>query len=252
MFKSRIIVDLPSVERERVMGHMDRLKSFFGKEVDLRSGVEELTVSALSLVTGIVDAFESAGVQDVISFIVDRRVIYQDSHEVADDLRLMLEAALHKGVLHQQFREMHIVLSHKDEDVLHTLMDVRIVSEVLIGEAEMDVECSARIPLLRIEPGETAEAYADRISETAEDEGAFELARLRLQALTERVSDALRRVLVGAKVDIAQEAILRLIRTEPYTLTRFPHLKFGDDVQTPQYRAQPSPHRHGAYHDPFY
>src|SRR5687767_9329441 len=124
MLKSAITVDLPSATADRSKTAVEWVRSLFGARLDLRSDQEELTISAMSLVVGLVEGFSSAGLTDVISFVVDKRVVYLDSREVPDDLSLILQAAEQKGILEKRFGEMHLVLSHK-ESVLHVLCDVR-------------------------------------------------------------------------------------------------------------------------------
>jgi len=86
MLKARIAVDLPSAETQRSMGPVEWVRSLFGAQIDLRSGKEELTVCAFSLVEGLIAGFARAGVADVLSFLVDRQVVYLDSNDVPDDL----------------------------------------------------------------------------------------------------------------------------------------------------------------------
>src|SRR5579864_1568949 len=162
MIKSRITVDLPSVETRRSMGPVEWMRSLFGASIDLRSGKEELTVGALSLVEGLVEGFSRAGVTNAISLLVDKKVVYLDTNDVPDDIPLIGKAAEQTGILDKKFTEMHLVLSHKEAG-LHVICDTLIQSKVLLGEAEMQVVLSARVEDLQIRPGETAQAYAERI-----------------------------------------------------------------------------------------
>jgi hypothetical protein len=250
MLKSRIDVDLPSAETQRGKNPVEWVRSLFGAKLDLRSGREELTVSAFSLVEGLVAGFSRAGVTDVISFIVDKKVVYMDSAEVTDDLGLVLEAAEQKGVLAKKFGQMHLVLSHKEAG-LHTLLDVRIMSEVLLGGQEMQVELSSRIEDLRVRAGETAEDYSKRVRGFVENADEVEQYRLRLEALTEKVASGMRASLVGATVTAAP-AVVEIIRPRTEQIGRFRNLRFGDEVVEPHYRGVPTHHRVGAYADPFF
>src|SRR5215468_10724253 len=111
MLKAKIVVDLPSVETHRRMGPIEWVRSLFGARIDLRSGKEELTVGAFSLVEGLVAGFAKAGVADALSFLVDKKVVYLDTNDVPDDLPLVARAAEEAGILDQTFREMHLVLA---------------------------------------------------------------------------------------------------------------------------------------------
>jgi len=250
MLKARIAVDLPSAETQRSMGPVEWVRSLFGAQIDLRSGKEELTVCAFSLVEGLIAGFARAGVADVLSFLVDRQVVYLDSNDVPDDLPLIAQAAQAAGVLDRRFRELHLVLAHKDDSV-HTILDTRITNRVVLGEAEMQVELSGRLVELQIRPGETAEQYAERIKRFAADPDSYEPGRQRLELLAQRVAAALATALIGAKVS-ATPASVQIIRPDALQLHRFRGLGFGDEVQSPQYRPVPSMQRAGAYADPFY
>ena len=187
---------------------------------------------------------------DVISFIVDRKVVYLDTNEVTDDLPLLMVAAEQKGTLAKPFKEMHLVLSHR-EGGLHVLIDVRIHSRVMLGEEEMRADLSARVEELRIHPGESAADYRARIEAFVADGTRAEADRVALDQLTRRIAVCLDRTLVGARAT-AQPATLQIIAPGQQQLARFRNLPFGDDVESPHYRAVPTYQRAGAYADPFY
>jgi hypothetical protein len=250
MLKSSIRVDLPGVETQRDHTPLEWLRALFGAQIDLRSGKEELTVGAFSLIEGLVAGFGQAGVHDVLSFLVDRRVVYIDRNEVTHDLQLIARAAQAAGVMDRKFKEMHLVLTHRDE-LLHTLIDCKVVREVLLGEAELQLQLSSRVPALQIQRGESAANYAERVQEFAARPSAFEPARFLLEQLTERIAAALQRTLVGAVVK-HEPASVQLIRPEREQIGRFAKLPFGDQVLAPEYRPVPTLHRSGPYADPFY
>jgi len=250
MFKSRIVVDLPSAETERRKGPIEWLRSLFGAQLDLRSGREELTVSALWLVEGLVEGFAAVGVHDVISFLVDKQVVYLDHQDVPDDLPMVVQAAEAAGVLDRKFREMHLVLAHRG-DALHAIIDCTIQNGVLLGEAEMTIALSGRVRALQIESGETAQHYADRVRAFAAGGESFEPGRRELDALTEKIAHELSSVLAGARVQ-HEPAVVQLVRPDARQIGNFRHLRFGDHVRPPAYRAVPAMQRRGAYDDPFY
>jgi len=175
MHESRILVDLPSAETDRRMSPIEWLRSLFGAQLDLRSGREELTVGALWLIEGLVDAFAAAGVRDVVSFRVDKEVVYLDTAEDRDDLRLITRAAERAGVLDRKFREMHLVLAHRTQASAKAMViDCTVKNDVLLGEAEMVIALSSLDPTRR-----------------------------ELDALTERIANELTTVLTGARVTCA-------------------------------------------------
>ncbi len=118
MLTSHIQVDLPSQDLLRRKGPIEWIRSLFGAQIDLRTGKEELTIGAFSLVEGLVQAFGRVRlggkpVTDAISFLVDKRVIYLDSEDVDHDLKEVSAQAQKAGVFNRPFREMHLVLTHK-------------------------------------------------------------------------------------------------------------------------------------------
>ena len=250
MLKSKLVVDLPSVETNRRMGPIEWVRSLFGAKLDLRSGESELTVGAFSLVEGLTEAFAAAGVTDAISFLVDKKVVYADTNDVPDDLPLVAKAAEEAGVLDRSFTEMHLVLAHKTPTI-HAIFDCEIASHVVLGQAEMEVDVSARLTELAIKPGETAEQYAARVKAFAAEDDSFDPARRELDALVDRVADALRAKLVGATVT-RDPAVVQIIRPDRRQIGKFNDLPFGADVRAPEYRAVPTMQRYGAYADPFY
>ena len=250
MIKSLLWVNLPSEETDRKLSLGERISAFFGKEHDLSSGRERLTVSNVSLLGGLRRGFQAAGINNVISLLVDHRVIYIDHEETPDDFALLIEAAQNSGFAAQSFDEMHLVLEHREAG-LHTIVDVRIVSDCPLDEEEMSIVCSARLEELRIRRGESAAAYQARIGEFSRREQAFEDARLALDELTERMAIELGRHIVGATTR-REPAIVEIIRPEAKQFARFRELGFGDDVQEPSYRPVPTHRRNGAYADPFF
>jgi hypothetical protein len=232
------------------MGPIEWVRSLFGAKIDLRSGKEELTVGAFSLVEGLLAAFESAGVTDAISFLVDKKVVYVDTNDVPDDLPLIAKAAEQTEILDKPFREMHLVLAHRSQ-TLHTIFDCEIESSVVLGHAEMTVDVSSRLVALQIQPGETADKYAERVKAFAAQGESFEPGRRELDVLVAKVTDALRGKLVGARTS-HDDAKVELIRPDRRQIAKFGELGFGDDVRAPQYRAVPTTQRIGAYADPFY
>jgi len=250
MLKSSITVDLPSAVADRSKTAVEWVRSLFGARLDLRSNQEELTMSAMSLVVGLVEGFSAAGFTDVISFVVDKKVVYLDSREVPDDLTLILQAAEQKGILERRFKEMHLVLSHK-ESGLHVLVDVRIRNRVMLSEEEMNIDLSGRIEELQIQTGESADAYRARIEAFMAAHGRTDGYRTTLDGITARVADKLRLTLVGARTRV-HPATVQIIRPGAQQLGRFRKLPFGRDVSRPHYRPVPTYQRSGAYADPFF
>ncbi len=250
MLNAELAVDLPSVETLRRRGPLAWVQTLLGYTPDVRSGEEELTLSALTLLQGLYDALHTVGVTDAIAFLVDTKVIYTDAEAVTDDLALVLAAAQRTGLLMRRFTEMHLVLSHRDHG-LHTLVDVTIHRRVMRGEEEMTLVLSSRIEALRITAGETASAYAARIRAFGEHPDDIEGYRLLLTGLQERLGDALRAAFPGAVVRPSPVAMRLLWPEEPH-LGRLHRLRFGAEVEEPRYRPVPTRQHRGFHRDPYY
>jgi hypothetical protein len=250
MLKGKISIDLPSTETERKMTVLERIRSICGAKIHLASGNEELTVSALTLASGLVEGFRAAGINNAIAFLVDKKVIFNDAHEREDDLHLILEAAQRTEILNHPFREMHLVLT-KTENGIHSIFDVKIRNGVLLGVSEMIIEVSGRLLELRLKDGETAEDYAARIQDFMKEESKIESKRLLFQELMDRVSTSLQRALVGSKAR-TDDANVFVVQPTQQQISDMERLKFGKDVEDTHFRSVPTHQRSGAYADPFY
>ncbi len=238
MLKSCILVDLPSQERLREVSSWDRFLSLFGVKPNLASGVDELTVGAVALLNGVFAAFRQCGVQDVMSLIVDQKLVYFDEKGVESDVELADAALKESGILCQPFKEMRMGMSHQ-HDGLHTLIDVRLSSQVKHGSPEMRIDLSSRILACGIEKGETAKAYAERISEFAKNTGALEFYVQTLRNLATQLATGLDTTLPGTTTQVLPVK-MQIIRPTAKQLRQLPSLGFGDKVLTPPYRPQPN------------
>ncbi len=250
MIKSIISVDLPSVDSERRKNLFDQLKELFGARINLRTGYEETTVSAFSLIDGVCNALTRAQISDAISLIVDKKVVYLDTQNVTSDIGWLWQTARDRGVFEADFQEMHVAFSQREAG-LYVIVDVRVQRRVLRGTAEMTVELAARPEALVVQSGESAEGYAARVTSYARDEAAIARERAALDGIAQRVAGELGRALPGSRVS-AQPAHVQLIRQESRQLRRFGKLGWGAAATPPHYRPVPTQARSGAYADPFY
>lgn len=239
MLKATIVIDLPSTERAKT-GPVAWVRSLFGSRTPERSGKEELSVGAFSVVQGVIAAFATAGVTDALAFLVDKQVVYVDTDDIADDAALIVEAAQITGVLDRPFKEMRIALAHEDA-TLRTVFDCAITNQVVLGEAEMTISVASRLVELSARPGETAQGYADRVA-AATQPATFDAARAALDLLVGQVATALRAAIAGATVtpDPARIEITRAtkIATSP---------PWGAHVVQPGLRGEPP-----YFDDPYY
>jgi hypothetical protein len=104
---------------------------------------------------------------------------------------------------------------------------------------------------LRVRPGESAADYRARIEAFVADGTRAEADRVALDQLTRRIAAGLDRTLIGARATAAA-ATVQIVAPGQQQLARFRNLPFGDQVESPHYRAVPTYQRAGAYADPFY
>lgn len=256
MLKAKVFVDLPSQDVLRRKGPIEWVRSLFGAEIDLRTGKEELTISAFAVVQGITDAFKATrlgkagGITNAISLLVDKRTVYLDADDVDDDIDEMAEAAQSAGIFDRSFKEMHLVMTHKAAG-LHVIFDVAISNNVVVGDEEMEIVLSGRVEDLRVRPGESAKDYAARVKRFTKDPDAIEGHRLALDGMARALGDSLRIALVGSKVRV-EGAHVEVIRPNKKQVGRMRNLEFKDRVKSPTYRPAPTKRRRGAYADPFF
>jgi hypothetical protein len=250
VLRSRIIVDLPSVEvlRSKTLG--EAFRSLFGAQIDLRTGHEEVTVTGLALVQSLVQGFQRAGITNAIALVVDNRVVYKDPIDQGNDLPLIMAACMQTRLMQRKFGEMHLVVSHA-ENGMFLIADVRIQREVMMGQAEMVVDVSGRVDDLRVHKGESAYAYAERVRAFARAPQAAEAWRRAFHVIVQRIAGCLGAELPGARIAV-EPVRLQLIRPGVKQVGRFRHLQFGANVQRATYRPAPARQRLGAYADPFY
>jgi len=250
MLRTRIVVDLPSVEVLRQKTFGEAFRSLFGAQLDLRTGTEEITVTGLALIQALVSGFQLAGVTNAVALIVDQKVVYKDPADQGNDLPLIMAACQQSRLLTRKFGEMHLVLSHAENGML-VIADVHLRRETLKGQAEMVVDLSGRIDELRIARGETAAAYAARVRAFARTPQVAEAWERAFESFARRLAAALGTSLPGSRI-AAEPVRIQLIRPSAKQVGRFRHLQFGAGVQRPTYRPVPARERLGAYADPFY
>jgi hypothetical protein len=248
MIRARIAIDLPSAETDRPMGASDWLRSVFGSPVDLGTGYEELTISALWLVQGLRRGFVAAGVTDALSLLVDGDVVYADDQQVPDDLDQMLGVAKTSGVLERTFQEMRLVM-RAQRGGLHLLFDLAVQRKVMLGEAELALDVSARPDALTVRAGETAAAYAARVRAFAQR---GELAGLRREfdSFVADLAAEFATLLAGAAVSAGPTRI-DVLRPDISQVALFRVLPFGNSVRAPSWRPVPQGRR-DPDEDPFH
>jgi len=259
MLRTRIHVNLKSEPLDRAPSAGEWLRALFGKDVELASGREQLTLSSYGVLKGIVRAFERVGVTNVIAFVVDDRDVYVDARNTEDDLQLIEQRAGAQRIFDGPFDVMHMVLEHRTTG-LHTLIDVEVHREVLLRQPEMRVDVVTRLEALRPKAGEGAAAFFARIRAWARDTAALEQARGIASRLAAPIAKVLGEELESSVVSVEPTRFEIVLPTEE-EVHAFVALSFGEGVSEGRYR--PTPARQGLckygvpvfayyYDDPFY
>lgn len=242
MIRARITIDLPSAETDRPLNPGEWIKALFGGRVDARTGYEELTVSAWSLLQGMREGFAAAGITDAVSLLVDGTPVYADAEAVPDDLDLLVRVAQQSGLLERPFQELNLVLQTRRCE-LHVLFDVAVHRTVLLGQSELAIQISARPEAMAARAGDTREAWAARV-ESWSDRATLGSAILAFDGFVADLAAELATLLKGAAVSAGPTNVAIALPGE-IECARLAKLPFGDAIRGASWHPVP-----GGAHDP--
>ena len=250
MLVSDIYVDLPSVEATREMTRWERVQSrLTGAEVDLGTGTDVLLVDTVYVVETLFDVLRQLELTDVISVLVDRRVLYLDGEQHPDDLEEAWDQAVRRGLLSHDLHELRLILEHQEAD-LHAIVDVGVRTPVRHGTEELHVRLHARVERLQVRPGESARQYDERVRRFAADLRFIEAYRVLMREFARRVAIALRDAMPDTPVRL-EPTWVRVVRPEREHLARMRDLRFRHNVVVPYYRPAPTVERKGVFDDTY-
>lgn len=185
MVEGNLKIDLPSVETQRPMTLWESLRHLFGATIERKSGQEVLTVGAMGMLEGLYFALRDSGIEDAVSLLIDRRVIYHDREGHTRDLNLLLQAAEESGHLNKNFREMHLVMATAHAG-MQVVIDMKVRSQNPVGVPELEIHLSGRPLDLRAATGEDAATYAERLRAFTADPSNFRALCVALDELGSR------------------------------------------------------------------
>jgi len=255
-----IFIDLPSEETEREKSIWDGLIALMGggSQKGSGSGVEIMVVEAETVFKRLTDGFKSAGLNNVISLMVDDDVMFVDNDAEQDDLDLAVSQVIHSGRLREALSDIRIVLETRWEG-LHIVLDLEIQTSVVLGREEVHLELVGRVEELHIQVGETARDFDKRVREFTQDYSRIEGYRTAMTTFADRVKQALASQLPDCPIR-RSKVYLQVLALQNAQLATLRHLKFGDQVVPPAYRPSPLIERKGLfadrflyfYYDPYY
>ena len=198
----QIAVHVRGDEILRRPGILDKLKRFFGGQIDLRTGHMKSSIEAAALVDGVRDALKSIGISNAIALIVDEILVFQDKEGRPDDLGdLVLAFHEHSSVIGGGFDLLRLTVEHVEAG-LHMVIEVQAKSEHAVTDPAVRVIVSGRLRDLEPQKGEDAESYRRRVEPLAKDASALEVARLQFESFVTRVRDAIGAAMPEAKVQV--------------------------------------------------
>jgi hypothetical protein len=191
----------------------DKVKTTFGGTADLRTDRVRAEIEAATLVEGTRRALTQLGVENAISLVIDRQVLFEDRQGRPDDL-VDLMAAFHENapVFGSEFELLRLVVEH-EEAGLHVVVETMARSVHPVDETAARVVVGGRIRDFEPRSGETADAYRARVEPLMATPAVFETHRLQFESFVARLADALRGTLADAEINV-REAEARVEKPE--------------------------------------
>jgi len=249
MLVSDIYIDLPSEEIQRAQSGWDAFKSWVGQPDDPGTGREQIIVDTAEVFGKLVNGFKLAGLTNVISLMVDEKVVFIDEDAQEDDLETMVRQVAESGALVGDIADLRLVLETENQGI-HFVLDLEICTSVQLGREEIHLEVSGRIDELNLLVGETALAYDQRIRAFAADWDKVEGYIKAIKRFSELLKLSLKRALPYCPLR-SGDTYLQLIAPQDEQIGRFRDLVFGETILKPEYRPAPMVERRGFFADRF-
>lgn len=233
---AQIRVALSGQDKFRQPSFWDKARSFFGSDVDLRTGELQLTTSALALAEDLQKALTGAGLTNAVSLLVDRDPIYVDDEGKDNDAQLLLSAIRrHAARLQQPFGELRMVFEHKVSG-LHILLEGMVRSVWQQGDVAVVLAVGARIVELEPAEGESLDDAKERIGKALGQAELLPTYKALLDQQVNKLAQQLRRVFAGSQVEI-DAAEVSVVKPSRESVAELGHT--GGGVHEPWLRAQP-------------
>jgi hypothetical protein len=202
------------IEREPTL--WEKLRQRLGGSVDLSTEKMKVELEASGVVEQVRRALTRLGVHNALSLVIDETVIFQDTESKSNDLPdLIIALSEHASVFGRGFKELRFAAEHEETGV-HLVIETRARTEHLATEPAAIVSVGGRLRALEPLPGESAEAYRQRVEPFTKDTVALEAARMQFESFMNRLEDALRATIPEARVEqVRTEA--RLVKPTPRT-----------------------------------
>ena len=180
MLQSEMFISLPSVDLAESKSFWSSMMTKVDDNVARQSAAKkQVVLQSISLITALSQGFSSAGVNDIISLMVDEDVVFLDTMGRDDDLKHALQAVLNLPPEKQSFQKVFLVLEHRFAD-LHLVIDATIQATFRDGSFPMRVRVMGRVNSLP-HAGETGPQYSGRIRDFVRDPEAVQVYGIKLR-----------------------------------------------------------------------
>ena len=259
MLQSEMFISLPSVDLAESKSFWSSMMTKVDDNVARQSAAKkQVVLQSISLITALSQGFSSAGVNDIISLMVDEDVVFLDTMGRDDDLKHALQAVLNLPPDKQSFQKVFLVLEHRFAD-LHLVIEATIHATFRDGSFPMRVRVMGRVNSLRPHAGETGPQYSGRIRDFVRDPEAVQVYRDQVTHQTLTIGRALEAALPGCPVKISK-TIVRVTRLDNEQIQQMSRLSLGGQIPKPQYRPAPEAGTTGGlddryeyfYYDPYH
>jgi len=197
---------LPGDIVERAPGFWDRLKSIWAP-VDLASDRVHDRIEAATFVYELRNALEALDIHNARSLVVDGVTVFHDARGVDGDLPdLVLALSDHVSLFGDQSQELKLSVEH-EEAGLRMILDATVTSEHGRDAPSACVVVVGQLAELDPRPGETAEAYRERLAPYVADATLAKTLRLQFGAFVARVQEALARTFAETRVEVSSEVL---------------------------------------------
>lgn len=191
----------------RKPGMWDKVKFFFGSDVDLRTGELQLTRDVLRLTEQIQKGLLAAGIDNAVSLVIDTDVVYADDADRKNDADLLVQAmrSAH-GRFAAGFETLRAVFEHEGNG-LHTLIEVTVRAKHEKEQPAATIAMGSRILELRPKQGEAIEAAKDRIGKRLGDAQLVATYKQLLGTFSETVRTGLQRSFPDGRVEMDEPSL---------------------------------------------
>jgi hypothetical protein len=197
---------LPGDIVERSPDFWDRLKSIWAP-VDLASGRVHDKIEAATFVYELRNALESLGIHNARSLVVDGVTVFHDARGVDGDLPdLVLALSDHVSVFGDRSQDLKLSVEH-EEAGLRMILDATVTSEHGREAPSARIVVVGQLAELDPRPGESAEAYRERLAPYVADATLAKTLRLQFGAFCARVQEALVRTFAETRVQASSEVL---------------------------------------------